>query len=122
MTKVRVQLGVAVAAVLLVGLGCSKKKDDTVTIEQVPQVMEEAFKQAEPQVNQQVDQAVTAVKQEDPRALEQLQTLSSRPDLTIEQRRAADRAMYATLRRLQEAAKQGDQKAEAELKRYRATK
>ena len=115
------QIGVSVIGMCFC-LGCAEKAEEPVAVDQVPQVMQEAFQEAQPAVSQQVSQVVSSVQMEDAKALGQLQQLTERPDLTVEQRRAADRAKFALLLQLQEAARNGDQNAEAELERYRARK
>jgi hypothetical protein len=118
----RLDLLCALGLVFLLCAGCGKKAEKAVTVEEVPQVMEEAFKEAQPQVSQQVTQVISSVREDNPKALSELQSLTERSELTEAQRVAADKAMYALLKRLQEAAQKGDQKADAELQKYRATK
>ena len=116
-------VSVAVGMGVILLAGCSKKEEPVaLPVEEVPQVMQEAFKQAEPQVSQEVTRVIGSVREQDPRALSELQNLSDRNDLTAEQRLAADRAKFALLQRLQEAAQKGDQRAEDELNKFRARK
>lgn len=112
------------AAAVLALTGCGKKVTATapIPIEQVPQAVESAFKSAPQEASVAATEAVTAVREDDPNALANLQDLSSRSDLTDEQRGVAARAMAAYLKQLREKAEKGDKKAEDAIQHYRATK
>ena len=109
---------------LLAFAGCGRKPaaSTPLPIEQVPQEIENAFKNAPPDASQAASEAVSAVRSDEPEALADLQDLSARPDLSEEQRIAAARAMAAYLQKLRESAEKGNKKSEAALEHYRATK
>ena len=109
---------------LLAGwLATSCKKAGTlvaITPEQIPSTVQTAFKGAAPEVESLAnDVAASLQNQEEPKAFEQLQALSWRPDLTPEQREAAMRALNE---QFAAAAAKGDKTAEEMLQKYRATK
>lgn len=112
------------AAMVLALAGCSKKTTATAPLpmEQVPQAVESAFKSAPQEASVAATEAVTAVREDDPNALANLQDLSSRSDLNDEQRAVAARAMAAYLKQLHEKAEKGDKKADEAIQQYRATK
>jgi len=116
-------LGLALVA--WAGAGCKKKDAGAsgIAAEQVPATVETAFRSAPEEVRQQAAEAVTAIQsQNDGAAFVQFQTLSSRPDLTAEQRQAAfDSWMVANLR-LQQSAAGGNNAAKELLEKYRASK
>ena len=112
---------------LLAGwLATSCKKAGTpvaITPEQIPNTVQTAFKGAAPEVESLAnDVAASLQNKEEPKAFEQLQALSWRPDLTPEQREAAMRAMRALNEQFAAAAAKGDKTAEEMLQKYRATK
>lgn len=113
------------AVTIAVGLsGCSKKEAALapVPVEQVPQLLESAFQSAPEEIKVEARELSTSVREDVTGSLTELQNLSSRPDLTDEQRQAAARAMASVHARLLEEAAKGNKKADAELERYRATK
>jgi len=107
--------------------GCGKSSTSTapppLAAEQVPETIETAFSQAQPEVKSVADNVASAEKNQDPAtAFEQLQDLSARPSLTSEQRSAASRAMMTVAQQLQAAAANGDQKAQETLHKYMSTR
>jgi hypothetical protein len=112
----------ALALSLLSGCGHSAKPTTPppLSIEQVPQALETAFKDAP--ASQAANQIAVSVQNNDPAALSELQELSARADLNESQRIAAARAMAAYMQKLREAAEKGDKKSEEALQQYRATK
>jgi len=117
------------AAVILLSLaiiaaGCKKDGNRaTLTPEQIPAAVQNAFKDATPDVKTLADEVAASLQnKEEPRAFGELQVLSSRPDLTPEQREAAVRAIHALNIQLALAAARGDKNAEEMLQQYRATK
>ncbi len=93
-----------------------------VTAAQAQTAMQDAFKQANPELKAAVDEAAAAIEREPAKALGQLQTISANVDLTSEQRRAAEQSMLLLLKNIREAASKGDANAEQALEAYRATK
>jgi len=120
-----VQLGLVITCLWLgiLCLGCHKQNaDKPLPVSDIPQTIESAFKKADPEVSNVVQEVVTTVSADQVQALEDLQTLSSRPNLTPEQRKAADRSFYSVLSQVQQAADRGDAKAKEAMQKYRATK
>lgn len=105
-------------------LGCSRKEAALapVPVEQVPQLLDNAFQSAPEEIKVEARELSTSVREDVTGTLTELQNLSSRPDLTDEQRQAAARAMASVHARLLEEAAKGNKKADAELEHYRATK
>jgi hypothetical protein len=112
----------ALALLFLAGCGETAKSPPPLPIDQVPQVLESAFKNAPAEAGAAASEAISAVREDASGALDELQELSIRPDLSDEQRMAASRAMAAYLQKLRETAEKGDKKAEDALQQYRATK
>jgi len=112
----------ALALLFLAGCEETAKSPPPLPIEQVPQVLESAFKNAPAEAGAAASEAISAVREDASGALDELQELSIRPDLSDEQRMAASRAMAAYLQKLRETAEKGDKKAEDALQQYRATK
>ena len=107
--------------------GCGKNSTSSapppLAADQVPATIENAFDQAQPEVKSVADSVASSVKNQDSAtAFEQLQDLSARPSLTSEQRSAAARAMVTVVQQLQEAAANGDQKAQEALHKYMSTR
>ncbi len=111
-------------ACLLMAVGCGEKKAaEPLAVEQVPNAVENAFKEAPPEVKNSANEVIAAVQGKDePKALVDLQNLSARSDLTPEQREAANRSIISLNQKLSEAAAQGDQRAAQALEVYRARK
>ena len=84
--------------------------------------MQDAFKQASPELKAAADETAAAMDREPTKALGQLQGISANVDLTSEQRRAAEQSMLLLLKKLRDAAAKGDANAEQALEAYRATK
>ncbi len=115
----------AAAMGMLALVGCSKtaQAPPPIPIAEVPQTLENAFKNSSAEANQAANQAVAAVRGDEPAtALSDLQELSERSDLSKEQRIVAAQAMAAYLQKLRETADKGDKKSEEVLQQYRATK
>ena len=115
----------AAFVVLLAALttACGKKPSaPPISAEQVPQVLDDAFKQAQPEAGAAAKEVISSAQAGDPAALQQTHELTTRSDLTDEQRKAAFRAAAALHQKVVEDAARGDQKAEEALKVYRATK
>lgn len=113
------------AGILLLETGCGRNSGGaaTVTPEDAPATIEGAFRNASAEVKQQATEAATAVQaQNDTAAFVQLQSLSGRPDLTPEQRKAAFASWMAVNARLQESAAKGNSAAQELLEKYRASK
>ena len=112
------------AVALLACSGCGRKSAiaTPLPIEEVPQALESAFKNAPADAGKAASEIASAVRSEEPNALFELQELSARPDLNEEQRIAAARAMAAYLQKLRESAEKGNKKSEEALQHYRATK
>jgi hypothetical protein len=110
--------------VLAVASGCSRNRAPApLPADQAPAVVEKAFKEADPQVKTAATEVVEALQRKDHiKAFFELQDLSSRSDLTPEQREAASRSMLSVNEQLRSAASQGDQQAAEALQAYRARK
>ena len=85
------------AALLLLSLsfsliiGCKKGEARVpATPAEAQAAMQDAFKQANPELKAAVDETTAAIEREPARALGQLQAISANVDLTSEQRRAAE--------------------------------
>ena len=122
---IRTGTGVIWGCVLLLAAGCHRATPPApaLTIEQVPQAIEQAFQLAAPEARENAGHIATVLRSnQDTEAFAELQTLSARPELSPEQRLAAGRSMTTLLERLRTAAAKGDKKAEDALDNYRATK
>ena len=84
--------------------------------------MQDAFKQASPELKAAADETAVAFEREPAKALGQLRGISANLDLTLEQRRAAEQSMFLLLKNLRDAAAKGDANAEQALEAYQATK
>ncbi len=79
--------------------------------------MDQTFQKAKPEVKAAAGQVVTAVQSQDyAQAAAAVQSLSSRPDLTKDQRLLTARAMLTINGLLEAAQAKGDEKAAAALK------
>ena len=104
-------------------IGCKKAGAPApATPAQAQSAMQDAFKQANPELKAAADETAAAIEREPARALGQLQAISANVDLTSEQRRAAEQSMLLLLKSIREAASKGDANAEKALEAYRATK
>ena len=125
-------IGSLFTALLLAGsVGCGEKKTETVDIEKAftnPKVDKEdpaSAKAAAPQpaVAAMFKDSVAAVKKEDfSTALDSLAALRVQPDLTVDQRMAAQDLMGKVQTELANRADRGDKAAQAALDRYRGGK
>ena len=104
-------------------IGCKKAGVPApATPAQAQTAMQNAFKQANPELKAAADDTAAAIEREPAKALGQLQAISANVDLTSEQRRAAEQSMLLLLKNIREAASKGDANAEQALEAYRATK
>jgi len=114
---------VALLSISMFVAGCRKQTAvKPLPIDEVPETIQNAFKESSPETSNVVSEVVTSVHQDQGKTLEELQVLSAQPNLTAEQRQATDRAMYSVLNKLSQAAAKGDKQAEEAMKKYRATK
>ena len=114
-------LATVVLSVLLTASCGQNEPPPPMPVEQVPATVENAFKEANPELKGSAGEIVTAIQGKDePKALLDLQALFARPDLTPEQREAANRSMISLNQKLRTAAEQGDQRAAEALQVYRA--
>lgn len=88
----------------------------------VPATLEKAFANAPAEVSTTAQAVAQAARQKDPDAVLVLMELSSRPELTPEQRTAASASMNGLLDQARKQAAQGDAAAAAVIERYRASK
>lgn len=116
----------ALATIAAAGLslGCGRDANPPpLSSEEVPAAVEGAFKDANADLQNSAKEVVSAIQGKDEgKALIDLQTLFSRPDLTPDQREAAARSMNSLNEKLRTAASQGDQRAAEALQIYRARK
>lgn len=116
------------SAFLLAGfvccLGCSKPSaPQPIALDQIPNTVDTAFKGATEEIKTAATGFTASVRNNDlPGAFEQLTDLTSRPDLTPEQRGIAARAMMSVAQNMREAAAKGDQKAAEQLSRYQSSR
>lgn len=113
---------IGLVALALAGCDQNSKAPPSLPVNQIPQALESAFKETNSESGEVAMEVISAMRSDEPVALESLQELSIRPDLSEEQRSAASRAMSAYLQKMRESAEKGDKKAEDALQRYRATK
>jgi hypothetical protein len=112
-----------VAGLFLGGCGKGGKPPAAVKLEDVPQTMEKAFgKNTKPEVTEQVNKAVADLQQRNPDALQELHEISSKSEMTPEQRSAVATSMAAYMKHLQEESEKGNKKAKEALDNYIATK
>ena len=113
-------LSCAVAA----AAGCKKSEGPLTPLqpEQVPQAMNQAFAKAPEPIAAAAQPVIQATAAKDPRAIFGLEDLSTRPDLSAQQREAVQRALQAMLAQARAAAAAGDARSEEVMKTYRATK
>jgi hypothetical protein len=90
--------------------------------EAVPATLERAFADAPADVGVTVQAVAQAARQQDPEAVLVLMDLSSRPQLTPEQRAALAASMNGLLDQARQRAAQGDVHAAAVVEKYRASK
>src|SRR5258706_2256546 len=75
-------------------IGCKKAEAPApATPAEAQAAMQDAFKQASPELKAAADETAAAIEREPTKALGQLQGISANVDLTSEQRRAAEQSM-----------------------------
>ena len=85
--------------------------------------MQSSFAQADSNAKDVANDGITALKNNNyTEAVQKLQVLTQTPNLTMEQRRAANQAFANTLVQINQAAANGDAQAQAALKYYMMTK
>ena len=117
--------GIPLALLIALSLiaGCGKRQATSVaTPAEAQAAIQQAFKQAKPEFKTAADEAAAAIQNEPAKALLQLQSLSSSPDLDPQQRNATQDSILVITSQLRAAAAQGDAEAEKALEAYRATK
>lgn len=115
------QAALFTAMILLAG--CSKRQAASVaTPAEAQAAIQQAFKEAKPEVKTAAEQAAASIQNEPAKALFQLQALSSNPELDPQQRNAAQNSILAVAAKLRAAAAQGDAEAEKAMEAYRATR
>ena len=104
--------------------GCSKNEaPKALAPEAVQGEVESAFKEAPADAKSTANEVVTSLQsKDDVKAFFDLQNLSTRTDLTPEQRQTAARSALAINERLRGAAANGDQRAAEALQVYRSSK
>lgn len=119
----RMCLALGLAAWTVCGCNRHAGPPPPLAAEEIPAAMEQAFRQAAPEIKEAAGQIVSAVQSKDyPKASTLAQTLAERPDLTSDQRLLVARAMLALNGLLQSAQAQGDENAAAALKFHQMTK
>jgi len=104
-------------------IGCKKSEAPApATPAEAQAAIQDAFKQATPELKAAADETAVAIEREPAKALGQLRGISANLDLTLEQRRAAEQSMFLLLKNLRDAAAKGDANAEQALEAYQATK
>ncbi len=107
---------------LMAGCGKHETGASVSTPAEAEAALQNAFKQAKPDVKSLADEAAAAIEKEPAKALGNLQALSSNPDLDPQQRNAAQDSVLVLTSKLREAAAAGDADAEKALQAYRASK
>lgn len=117
-------LFVGMVSSALISTGCGKSSGGQAqTPEETKAAMQQAFAGATGEVKALAGDAQAAIQsQDDGKAFLQLGALSSRSDLTTEQRAVAAQSMLAVGQKLNAAAAKGDRDAAALLESYRASK
>jgi hypothetical protein len=110
--------------VAALGAGCGKPAaSKPITLAQVEPTLTSAFQSASPGVRQESQAAAEAVRNQQPvQAYATLWALNTRPELTPQQRVAANQAMAVLQAQLRRTADSGDRDSQDLLKLYRATK
>ena len=122
-TIFRAAVSLLVALTLSAMIGCKKAEAPApATPAEAQAAMQDAFKQASPELKAVADETAAAIEREPAKALGQLRGISANVDLTSEQRRAAEQSMFLLLKKLRDAAAKGDANAEQALDAYQATK
>ena len=118
--------GLALVLNLFLTFGCSKQSvapPEPIAIDQLPAAMEKAFSKAKPAAKELATQVVASVQAQDyPKAYQELQTLTTHPDVTKEQSSIASGALMTVNDLLQAAMATGDQKSATTLRNYQLTK
>jgi hypothetical protein len=110
------------AVALLTGCG-DKAGPQAISIETAPDVVNNAFATAAPDIKQAADKVVSRAAAGDyAGSYFSLEALSSNPDLTPEQRLSLAQTQLAVMEKLNEAAEQGDERAAQAIQTHRARK
>lgn len=103
--------------------GCNKSEAPApISAEQVQPAVSSAFEKAAPEVKTMATDAAASLTTDPAKAFVEFQALSSKPDLTPEQREVAAQSMVTANQRLQQAAAAGDKRAQDLLQLHRASK
>lgn len=103
--------------------GCSKQPPATPSLEQTEAGLRDAFKDGAAGAKELADSAAEALEKQDrPKAFAILNSLTTSPELTPEQRMAASSAAAALREQLAQAAAKGDQEAADLMQAYRTSK
>ena len=126
MIPVKSKFCFSVAAIALLGfVGCKKTAEGPkpLAITEAPKTITDTFTNASgPSKEMASDSSAAMSSGNYPQALETLQLLSGRTDLTPEQRQAAARSLQTVNQELAKKASEGDKQAEDALKKYRSSK
>jgi hypothetical protein len=114
-----------VAGPLLLALGCglhTASVKDPLPADQLAQVLQQSFQSADASARGAVGKIVTETQQHEvAAAFTDIKELASLPNLTQDQRITAIRAANTIGQQLQDAAQNGDQKADETLHNYKAS-
>lgn len=122
--SLRTLLAAATLAAAATFTGCKEQEPPPPpAISDVPKNLDGAFATANPESRAAVKSAMDALKNdEQANAIEALEALTKRSDLTPEQRQAAAVSALAVRQQIMEAANKGDEAAKAFLEQQRARK
>jgi hypothetical protein len=115
----------AVVALTVIATGCSKSSPKSVALspDQIPVKMNQVFNQSSGETKDLANNCVSASQNQDAAtAFLDLQKLSSRNDLTPEQRATTSRAMAGMFQQLRTASEQGNPAAQNVLHQYLSTR
>lgn len=112
----------SLAVAIALGAACGKEPE-AVAIEEAPKAIEKGFAGAPAPAKEAATEAVQALQSQNPgRAFVSLQELSTRSDITPEQREAATKSLMAVRQQLNDAAARGDKNAQQILELHRSRK
>ncbi len=114
----------ALMMALLVLAGCGRKQQASgpLPAAEMPAALSQAFATAGGDLPAQVQVVAAAAQEQDPLVVPVLLQLTARPDLTPNQRAAANGCLQGLLEEARRRAAQGNASAEAVLQAYRASK